>query len=188
MNFNLKALSPFPQLETTRLILRACLATDAQLIMDLRSDPRVLSYMDTAAFTSIDQAQKFVDQKIEDWKNAKGISWVITLKADKSAIGDITYWRIMAKDHRAEIGYSLKPEYWQKGYMTEALTTILQWGFQTLGLHSVLADINPHNSASRNLLQKVGFEKEGYLKENYYFNGQYLDSEIYGLTEKKFIK
>jgi ribosomal-protein-alanine N-acetyltransferase len=65
--------------------------------------------------------------------------------------------------------------------MNEALTEVLKFGFQTIGLHSVEANVNPKNAASIKLLIKNGFNREAYFRENYYFNGQFLDSEIYSL-------
>jgi ribosomal-protein-alanine N-acetyltransferase len=65
--------------------------------------------------------------------------------------------------------------------MNEALTEVLKFGFQTIGLQSVEANVNPKNAASIKLLIKNGFNREAYFRENYYFNGQFLDSAIYSL-------
>jgi len=70
--------------------------------------------------------------------------------------------------------------------MKEAATAVIDWSFSLLGLHSIVADINPNNVTSRQLLLSLGFKKEGYHRENYYFRGEYLDSEMYGILERDF--
>jgi len=174
--FDLSKLSPFPVLETERLVLRNLDLSDAEAIFFQRSNPKVLEYLDREPITEIAQAEKFLSEKLEDWKAGKAISWAMDLKdGGKKFIGDIALWRIIERDHRAEIGYGMHPDYWGQGYMKEAAVSILDWGFSTLGLHSVIGDINPENDASRKLLLKLGFEKEGYLRENYHFDSLGLD-------------
>ena len=85
---------------------------------------------------------------------------------------------------RGEIGYALKPEYWGKGFMTEALKTIIDFGFHKMNLHSIEANVNPKNQKSKKLLKRLGFRKEAYFRENYLFEGKFLDSEIYSLLKK----
>ncbi len=84
------------------------------------------------------------------------------------------------------VGYTLKPKFWGKGYMSETLSTLIEFGFEKLGVHTFVANINPANSNSRKLLLKMGFQKEGYFRENYYINGKFFDSETYGLLKSDF--
>lgn len=107
-------------------------------------------------------------------------------KTSGKFIGDFAYWKIDNKNSRAEIGYALKPEFWGKGFMKEAMIQIINFGFNDLKLHSIEANINPGNENSRGILTKLGFKKEAYFRENYYFNGEYLDSEIYSLLKIDF--
>jgi [ribosomal protein S5]-alanine N-acetyltransferase len=88
----------------------------------------------------------------------------------------------MQKEHyRAEIGYALHPEHQGIGLMQEALNAVLDYGFTVMNLHSVEANVNPNNAASINLLQRNGFMREGMFRENYFYNGKFLDSAIYSL-------
>ena len=75
----------------------------------------------------------------------------------------------------------LLPSEWKKGYMNEAIKRVIDFGFHSMKLHSIEANINPNNIASAQLLKKYHFIKEAYFKEDYYFNGKFLDSEIYSL-------
>jgi ribosomal-protein-alanine N-acetyltransferase len=65
--------------------------------------------------------------------------------------------------------------------MHEALKAILDYGFQEMGLHSVEANVNPSNLASIRLLEKNHFIREAYFRENYFYDGRYIDSAIYSL-------
>ena len=86
----------------------------------------------------------------------------------------------MLKEHyRAEIGYVLDPAYWRKGIMKETILRTLDYGFSTLGLHSVEARINPHNIASASVLESTGFVREAYFKEDFFHRGKFEDTAVY---------
>lgn len=184
--FNKATLEPFPVLETARMRLRKIEQSDAEAVLFQRSNSKVLKYMDREPYTELQQATEFITKILEDWKAKEGITWILESKDTQTFLGDIALWRFFDKDHRAEIGYGLHPDYWHQGYMKEAAAAVLDWSFTLLGLHSILADINPNNDASKQLLLSLGFKKEGYHRENYYFRGEYLDSEMYGLLERDF--
>jgi RimJ/RimL family protein N-acetyltransferase len=65
--------------------------------------------------------------------------------------------------------------------MQEAMIIVIDYGFRAMHLHSIEANVNPDNAASIKLLQRNNFVREAYHKENYYFNGKFLDSAIYSL-------
>lgn len=178
----------FPQLESERLIFRAFTSKDAVDIQSIRSNDLVMSYMDSDYHKTIADSEHFILKNLERYQNKIGIFWAIIDKKEKQFIGDFAFWNISRENHRAEIGYTLKPEFWNKGYMTETLTCLINFGFNDLNLHSFEAEINPKNQNSEKALVKMGFQKEAYFKENRYFKGEYLDSEIYSLLEENFIK
>lgn len=72
----------------------------------------------------------------------------------------------------------------QQGIMFEAIQKVTAFGFDSMKLHSIEANINPENMASKKLLEKAGFTKEAHFKENYFFNGRFIDSAIYSLLNK----
>lgn len=65
--------------------------------------------------------------------------------------------------------------------MQEALATVLDYGFSSMGLHSVVANVNPANEASKKILAKNNFVQEAYFKEDFFYDGQFLDTAIYSL-------
>ncbi|WP_410220385.1 GNAT family N-acetyltransferase [Pedobacter sp.] len=178
------SLSPFPVLETERLILREHHIDDAKVLFDMRQNEEVMRYIDRERPKTIDDIYAFIRRLNQDFKQGQSLAWVIALKeSPQQMIGSIGYWRTDLPNHRAEIGYMLHPGYWRKGIISEALKATIDFGFNEINLHSINANINPGNDASRALLLKHGFIKEAYFRENYYFNGKFLDSEIYGLLK-----
>lgn len=180
MNLNLN-FNPFPELQTPRLTLRKPLLSDAPALYKLRSDDTVLQYLDRPGAASVHEAREFIEKIHENLVNNNSVNWAITLKDSNELIGTIGFWRIEKEHFRAEIGYMLFPEYQRRGLMQEALSEVIAFGFNTLNLHSVEANCNPANVASIRLLEKNNFVKEAYFRENYYFDGKFLDSVIFSL-------
>jgi ribosomal-protein-alanine N-acetyltransferase len=177
--------SPFPVLSTERLILRQVDENDATGIFTLRSDAEIMQFIDRPLAASIEDAFQLI-QKINDSLTMNdGITWAITIKEDAVLIGTIGFWRIEKEHYRAEIGYLLHPSYHGKGIMREALSAVLDYGFKIMKLHSVIANVNPGNSASIKLLERNNFTREGYFKESYFYNGKFLDAAIYSILTKE---
>ena len=78
----------------------------------------------------------------------------------------------------------LHPDFWGKGIMKEALMAAIDFGFTEMNLHSIEAHINPENTVSGILLEKTGFIREAYFKEDFYFRGKFIDTAVYTLLEK----
>ncbi len=175
---------PFPELETNRLLLRRIVRDDIPALFKMRSDKKVMQYIDRPLAESLDDAALLI-AKIDDALLLNdGITWGINLKEDPELIGTIGYWRIDKPNHRAEIGYLLKTQMQGKGLMQEAISTVIKYGFEQIRLHSIEANVNPLNDASKKILEKNGFVQEAYFRENYYYNGKFLDSNIYSLLNR----
>ncbi len=179
---------PFPLIKTKRLLLRRITRKDVKEIFFLRSDKRVLHYLDVAPAAAKKVAFEFIKKVQDAIKNGDGITWGISIKNKPNLIGTIGFWRIIKVHYRAEIGYILHPEYWGKGITQEAMTAVIKYGFKQMKLHSVEANVNPYNAASIRLLKKNGFVKEAYFRENYYFDGKFLDTAIYSLIISNYKK
>lgn len=173
--------SPQPELQTNRLYLRGLTTTDAEALYFLRTDEEVMRYIDRPRAQGMEDIQLFIERAQADTEQGTGLTWGICLNDQEPLIGYIGYWRMQPSNYRSEVGYALHPEHQGKGLAREALEAVIAFGFEQMGLHSIEANINPGNNASRQLLLRCGFQKEAYFRQNYYFNGQFLDSEIYSL-------
>ncbi len=142
--------------------------------------------MDSRRHSGISDAAEFIAENLKSYVEKKGIFWAIIERKTEEFIGDFSIRNIDHRHCRAEIGYTLKSEFWGRGYMKESMMATLDFAFRELNLHSLEANINPENDNSRHLLVNMGFIKEAYFRENYFYNGEFLDSEIYCLLEKDF--
>lgn len=175
----------FPSLQTERLVLRAHTITDAQALFTLRTHADVKRYINKENPKNILETEARIRLVHEGFSNGSSIAWVIALKEKPNEmIGEMGYYRTDLANYRAEVGYMLHPNFWRKGLVSEALRVVISLGFNEIKLHSISATINPGNNASRQVLLKHGFEKEAYFKEDYYFQGEFLDTEIYGLLNR----
>lgn len=171
----------FPVLTTDRLVLRQLEDGDSDSLFALRSDPVAMRYIDRPLMQNTGEAQAMMERIHHSYRENEGIQWVISSIGNPEMLGNITFWKIDKEHHRAEIGYMLHPRYQGNGFMGEALKAVIQYGFEVMRLHSIQADVNPGNAASIRLLERNGFIREAYFRENYYFGGKFLDSAIYSL-------
>ncbi len=173
--------SPFPTLETERLILRQIGDDDVHSLFEMRADPIVMQHIDRPLAKTIDDAQKLIDIIKGLLAKNEGITWAITLKGNTKMIGTFGFWRILKEHYRTEIGYLLHKDYWGKGLMQEVMDIGIAYAFNTLKVHTIEANINPDNKASLKLAERNGFVREAYFKDIYYSNGKFIDTTIYTL-------
>ncbi|GGA90666.1 MULTISPECIES: GNAT family N-acetyltransferase [Mucilaginibacter] len=148
-------------LNTDRLGLRGLLESDALQILALRSNVEVNKHLDRAANTTVDEALSFI-KKIEDIvSNNEGFYWAITLKDKDELIGTICYWNLNAANKSAEIGYELHPDYHGQGFMQEAISAVLAFGFNDQHFELITACPKQGNESSVKLLKKTGFSLAG---------------------------
>lgn len=173
--------TPFPTLTTQHLLLRKITIDDAPELFVMRTDERVMKYIDRPRPKSIDDTFNFIKTITDAQNKNELITWGIVLKDKPKLIGTVCYMNFKKEHYRAEFGYALHPDYWRKGIMHEVAETVLDFGFNVINLHSIEANINPDNIGSQKVLEKSGFVREAYFKENFFWEGKFLDSAIYSL-------
>ncbi len=160
--------TPFPRLTTKRLLLRKLTIKDAKEILILRSDKQVNKFLDRPKSGNITDAEKFIEKINSGINNNQSVYWAITLKTSDTLIGTICLWNISIEKSMAEIGYELHPDFQGKGLMQEAITKIIDYGFNKMKLKTVTAFTHPANNRSTNLLLKNNF----CLDKNYEYAGK----------------
>jgi ribosomal-protein-alanine N-acetyltransferase len=178
--------TPFPELETSRLRLRQVGEYDWPEILKLRGNPETMQYIPRPLVTTPQEAIDHIKTIQDKIRTNSGINWAITLKEEDRLLGVIGHYRLQPENFRSEIGYMLLPEAQGQGIASEAIKAILIYGFESMQLHSIEAIIDPENRSSERVLQKIGFVKEGHLKENEFFNGRFWDTVIYSLLRQNF--
>ena len=174
----------FPVIESHRLWLRNMRPGDADRFFQMRSNRRVMKFLDHDPMKK-EEAAVMLDNIIRGFHERDMVYWALALKSSDAFIGGAGFWRLIKSNDRAEIGFQLIPEYWRQGYTLEALNKIIRFGLHEMGLHSIEAHVNPSNKGSIRLLEKLGFVREAYFRESIYFHNRYLDNAVYSLIKSK---
>jgi ribosomal-protein-alanine N-acetyltransferase len=175
-------LDHFPILQTDRLDLIKIKQEHLKDIFKLFVDPQVTQYYNVVTLTKESDAQKFIDLYKKRFKDKLGIRWGISLKGTNSIIGTIGFNNIV-NQHRATIGYDLQPNFWNNGYITEALQEVVDFGFKNFAINRIEAEVMQDNIASEKALTKLGFKKEGILRDWMYWNDKHYDMTMYSLLQ-----
>lgn len=174
-----------PNLTTERLHLRAIAPTDVDFALAHFSHPDVDRFLvDDDPVTTRDQAQAIVDFFVhvpEAFPNR----WVLTLRDDGTPIGTVGFHVFRQRDRRCEVGYDLSPQHWGRGYMSEALRAVLTLGFDVAHLNRVGAIVHPDNAGSLRLLERLGFTREGVLRDWHCRDGVFHDHVVLGLLARE---
>src|SRR5271169_4733940 len=120
---------PFPNLTTERLVLRQLIAEDETAIFKLRSDESIAKFLTRPLCKTIEEARAFITKINTGISNNEWLYWTLTLKNNNELIGTICLWNISREHARAEVGFELLPDFQGKGFMQEALTRVLDYGF-----------------------------------------------------------
>jgi RimJ/RimL family protein N-acetyltransferase len=140
-----------------------------------------MRYWSSPAMNDIAEADALL-LRIEDHARAATLfQWGLARREDDLVVGTCTMFHIDLAHRRAELGYVLRRDHWGRGLATEALTAMIHHAFARLGLHRLETDIDPRNAASIRLVERLGFEREGLLRQRYFVAGAIQDSAIYGL-------
>ena len=174
-----------PTLTGARVQLRPHRASDADDLFAVHSDPRVMRYWSHAPWTDRAQAAARIAQLARDRANAEFYTWANTL-ADDRLIGTVSLFAINRGQRRGEVGYALAARAWGQGYATEGLRLAIAYAFGALGLERLEADIDPRNAASCRLVERVGFRREGLLRQRWRVGDEITDSAIYGLLRAEY--
>jgi RimJ/RimL family protein N-acetyltransferase len=174
-----------PTLQTERLLLRPFTDADAEALFALHSDAHVLRYWDSPPWTEPARAQRFLAACRRMAEEGSGVRVAIDSATDGVFLGWCTVSRWNPDYRSAALGYCLGEAAWGKGYATEAAGALLRWAFDTLDLNRVQAETDTRNTASARVLEKLGFVREGTLREDCVVNGDVSDSWVYGLLRRE---
>jgi [ribosomal protein S5]-alanine N-acetyltransferase len=173
-----------PVLEGKRLRLRGFVEADLAGMFGLHSDPQVMRYWSFPAWTDIGQASDYFAAALGGRDPDRLLCWVITLKGEDRLIGTLTLHAIDRPQGRAEIGYALDAAYWGRGLAQEAMRLVLDHAFGDMGLRRIEADVDPRNAGSCTLAERMGFVREGLLRERWCVGGEISDTALYGLLAR----
>ncbi len=148
---------PFPELKTERLHLRELCEEDVEAIFSLKSDPRVITYINRRLARRREDARHFIHTMIQGGLEGDWVYWGICLKDWPEVIGTICLWEFSPEGDKADIGYEMHPDFQRKGYMQEAARAVLAYGFGSLKLKYIDGIMHADNGPSRAMMDKLGF-------------------------------
>jgi [ribosomal protein S5]-alanine N-acetyltransferase len=168
--------SPFPVIETRRLLLREMTTADCDALFAIRSHPLVNQYLERADYTRAEEAFAFIEKIKNNTRNNVAIFWGIQFKENPKLIGGVCLWNISTVEERAETGFELHPDHWNKGIISEALEQAVHYGFNTMNLKAIDGWAHKDNLASQKLMEKQGFTRNPEAEEK--FREQLVDLVI----------
>lgn len=172
-----------PRLQTERLELRAIDKSDIDALFAIFGDVQTMRYWSRGPYSSPEELQSYFEKTDQAFADKSQLRWGLVRRGseDDQFIGVCSMYAIDLNNLRADIGYILNREMWGQGYMQEALAAIFGYAFEVMGLRRIEADIDPRNAASIASLERLGFQREGLLKERWLVNGEISDSLMMGL-------
>ncbi|KAA3623803.1 MAG: N-acetyltransferase [Bacteroidetes bacterium] len=174
----------FPTLTTQRLLLRQITPQDLPNIFKGLSHPDIIKYYGVS-YNSLEgtkeQMQWFADLE----KNGTGIWWAVCNPETGEFMGAGGFNDLDKTHKKAEIGFWLLPEFWGKGYMKEALTTLCDFAFEHLDLHRIEGFVESENINCKKGMAKLDFELEGTMRDCEVKNGEFISVDIYALVNRQ---
>lgn len=174
------------RIETLRLVLREFTVDDWRAVQAYQCDPRYLVFYERVPPTDA-EAQAFVGRFLE-WQLEEPrwrMQLAVCLAGGAEPIGNVGLRRAAPGAPVADMGYELDPEFWGRGYATEAAHAVLDHGFGVLGLHRIHAHCVAENAASARVLEKLGMRLEGRLREAEQVGGRWHDVLLYGVLARE---
>lgn len=185
MKVNQEIFQEFPVLKTDRITLRELKITDAAAIFKMRSSGRINQFIARENMHSLDDSIDLVHKTMLLHEKKLGIGWAGVLRDGNEIIGTCGFNSIDLPNLRAEIGGELSVDYWGKNIALEAVIAIIEFGLNTMNLHTIEAKVSPSNRGAVFLLEKLGFVKEAHYTDRIFFEGQFLDMAVYTLIKGK---
>ena len=170
-----------PTLETPRLILRRIAMSDAKDIFAYSCDEEVARHVLWSAQKSVGEAKDYCRFMMRKYKNDEPSSWGIIEKSTGRLVGTIGFMDYSEDNASVEVGYSLARWLWNGGYMTEALSRVIDYAFDAMDINRIEAQHELTNPSSGRVMEKCGMRKEGVLRQRLYNKGKYVDVALYAI-------
>ena len=167
----------FPDIKTDRLILRQITLEDKDAVFKIRTNEKINSQIKRPLFQNKGEALDFIKKLQVRFNDRKLIFWGISFNGE--LIGSIVYHNIKESLHYAEIGYELLPDVHQRGFMSEAMKAVLDFGVHKINLKTIEAFTHKNNKASQTLLRKYDFKIDPNRRDE-----NFADNRIFKLSIK----
>ena len=169
-------------IETERLIIERFAENDWRDVFVYTSRTDVMEYIPEGVFTEEDAKDFVMKNAGEDAKH-----FPVRIKGEETIIGHITFFKYFG-DHTYEIGWVFNPDYFNKGYATEAALAVVGFGFAKMKLHRIIATCQPENMPSWRVMEKIGMRREGCFKKCIPHGDSWWDEYYYAVLDEEWNK
>lgn len=177
------AYTSIAKLATKRLVLRPFEESDSEVVEKLLNDKEIASNTRSIEYPyPPGDALKWIKRHRVMWQNGDAYNFAVCLASSEQLVGAIGL-ETNKIDHNAELGYWLGREFWNQGIGTEAARRVIEYGFETIGLHRITSHHLTRNPASGRILEKIGMTKEGFLRSHVRKWGVFEDVLLYGMLD-----
>ncbi len=177
-----------PTIPANRVVLRWLENDDVESLFSIFSHREVARYWSSPPLPSLAHAKELLTEIRDCFEKKSLFQWGVARADNNLIVGTCTLASLDPSNRRAEVGFALGHAHWGQGYITEALTALFHFAFNELNLHRIEADVDPRNAASIKALERLGFQREGHLRERWIVNGEIQDALYYGLLAREWVK
>ena|ERR1035437_1697692 len=181
-----KIFEKLPMLETERLVLRPVEEADYKAMFEHAGDPEVAKYTSWEAHKNAHYSKTIVQFMMKSYKENKLSNWAVILKEGNRFIGTCGFVSESKANNRAEVGFAIRKDCWNRGYVTEALKKTLEFGFKTIGYNRIEAICDVDNAASARVMEKCGMKFEGILRQSVMKRGRFRDVKSYAVLAEEY--
>jgi len=173
-------IAPLP-IVSPRVTIRLVSAADLPGLLAVNGDDHVTRHLPYPSWQTLADGEAWLARMRALGDAGTALQFVICNTASGQVLGSCLLFRFDGGSARAELGYVLGRAHWGQGLMFEALDALLTQAFRGLGLRRIEAEVNPENTASARLLERLGFTCEGLLRQRWVAKGAIHDVKVYGL-------
>lgn len=184
----IKLFKRIPTLETDRLVLRKMKVSDYADMYEYSRLDTVTEYLLWRSHPDARYTRDYLSYIQGQYRAGDFYDWAIVHKESGKMIGTVGYARLDFENNSAEIGYVLNPDYWRRGYATEAVAKVIDYGFHELNLHRIEARYIVGNEVSRRVMEKCGMTFEGIHRSSLFVKDEYVSVGYCAVTADDYIK
>jgi RimJ/RimL family protein N-acetyltransferase len=175
--------APVWPIQTERLLLRPFEEGDLRALHEMQSDAEVVRYLYHDR-RSLDEVRISLARKVASIAvtgEGDGVSAAVILRDTGELVADISLWCLSEGHKQAELGFVVHPAHQRKGYATEASRPMLDFAFDTMGMHRVVGRTEARNIASARVFEKLGLRREAHLVENEWVKGEWQSELVFAV-------
>ena len=171
--------TPFPNLESSRVMLRKLMPSDRLDIFRMRSNPKMCEHADMVVDECIEESDKYIAKINAGIEANKWCTWAIEIKDTQHIIGQISLWNLNVELNKGELGYGLNPKYWGQGLMKETIDLVVYYAFNVMKLSSLEIYTEKSNERSLKLASKCGFTYVREVEEDGSFKNELFHYSVF---------